>query len=375
MTIVALPLVSVLLALGYVKIILAIVLPSASLLVGVGLSLTSDFLIAIVQTIDKLPGVEVHVPFVSAAWSIIAIVLICWWVLHHSRQERIAQYSTGTILSIWLLWPLLPLGSTPALRIDMLSVGDGSCYVARSEGSTVVFDAGSNGYFNAGNRTIIPAMRHLGVRDVDAIIISHPNLDHYSAVLEIVDEFDVASVFVTPQFINNAEDDPYGPVAYLLAELSNRFVSVTPISHGKTLTFGSSSWTWHNPISNETYKKVNDGSMVIKVQAAGKKLLLCGDIQKKTMKDLMQESTDLEADILELPHHGSYHDLAQDFVKAVNPQVILQSTGWSRWARDRWYSSISADSQRFVTARDGACWLEIAQDGSISHGRFINPKF
>jgi len=75
MTIVVLPLVSVLLALGYVKIILPIVLPSASLLVGVGLSLTSDFLIAIVQTIDKLPGVEVHVPFVPEAWSIIAIVL------------------------------------------------------------------------------------------------------------------------------------------------------------------------------------------------------------------------------------------------------------------------------------------------------------
>lgn len=375
MTIIALPLVSVLLTFGYVKIVLAIILPSASLLVGVGLSLTSDFLISIVQTIDSLPGVEVHVPFVPAAWSIIAIVLIFWWVLRHRRPERIAQYIIGGILCIWLLWPLLPLGKSPALRIDMLSVGDGSCYVVRSEGNTVVFDAGSNGYFNAGNQTIIPAMRHLGVRDVDAIIISHPNLDHYSAVLEIVDEFDVASVFVTPQFINNAEDDPYGPVAYLLAELSKRFVSVSPISHGKTLVFGSSSWTWLNPISNETYKRVNNGSMVIKVQAAGKKLLLCGDIQKKTMKDLMQDSTDLAADILELPHHGSYHDVAEDFVKAVNPQVILQSTGWKRWVNDRWRSSFATDSQRFVTARDGACWLEIAQDGAISHGRFLNPKF
>ena len=30
-----------------------------------------------------------------------------------------------------------------ALRLDMLAVGDGSCYVLRSGGSTVVFDAGS----------------------------------------------------------------------------------------------------------------------------------------------------------------------------------------------------------------------------------------
>lgn len=373
MTIVALPLVCILLALGYIKIVLAIVLPSASLLVGVGLSLTSDILISIVQTIDTLPGVILHVPFVPAAWSIIAIVLVCWWVLRDKRPERIAQYCIAGVLSIWLLWPMLPVRSTPALRIDMLSVGDGSCYVVRSGGKTVVFDAGSNGDFTAGQRMIIPAMRHLNVRHVDAIIISHPNLDHYSAVLEIVDEFDVASVFVTPQFINHAENDPYGPVAYLLAELSNRLVLVSPISHDSKLTFGSSNWTWFNPISSESYKRVNDGSMVIKVQAAGKTLLLCGDIQRKAMEDLMRDSSDLAADILELPHHGSYHDIAEDFVKAVNPKVILQSTGWARWGNDQWGSSFAADSQRFVTARDGACWLEIAQDGSISLGRFSNP--
>ena len=76
MTIVALPLVSVLLIFGYVKIVLAIILPSASLLVGVGLSLTSDFLISIVQTIDTLPGVEVHVPFDPASKTTVAPSLL-----------------------------------------------------------------------------------------------------------------------------------------------------------------------------------------------------------------------------------------------------------------------------------------------------------
>lgn len=375
MTIIALPLVSILLALGYVKIVLAIILPSASLIVGVGLSITSDLLISIVQTIDTVPGVMVHVPFVPAAWSIFTFLLIFWWILRDNKLERIAQYLIGGALCIWMVWPLLPIGNAPALRIDMLAVGDGSCYVLRSEGKTVVFDAGSNNSFSAGEHTIIPAMRQLGVRNVDAIFISHPNLDHYSAVIEIVDEFDATLVYVTPQFIHIAEDDPYGPVAYLLAELANRFVSVSQISHGNTLTFGSSNWTWLNPISNKSYKRVNDGSMVIKVQAAGKSLLLCGDIQQQTMNELLAEShsIDLAADILELPHHGSYNDVAEDFVKAVNPKVILQSTGWTRWSKDRWDNILATNSTRFVTARDGAIWMKIAKDGSISHGKFINP--
>lgn len=215
-------------------------------------------------------------------------------------------------------------------------------------------------------------MRRLGVRRIDAVVISHPNLDHYSAALELVDDFGVDTVLVTGQLFEQAQADPFGPVAYLLQELTDRFVSVSSVSKGEARTFGQANWSWLHPQSDQTYERVNDGSMVVRIEAAGRRVLLCGDIQRRAMSLLMDGDDFLEADIVELPHHGSHHDLAQTFISTVNPQIVLQSTGWSRWRRDRWADTL-VGATRLVTARDGACWVEIDDQGAISVGRFLDP--
>ena len=372
LTMVALPLVALLLALGYVKIVLAILLPSASLLLGVLLAIGTEVLIVIVQTIDTVPGSVVRVPYPWAVWSLLALAWIYWWVMRDGWRERRVQWVTAAVLVIWLLWPMLPVGRNPALRIDMLAVGDGSCYVVRSGRSTVIFDAGSSDDLDAGRRLIVPAMRRLGVRRIDAVVISHPNLDHYSAALELVDDFGVDTVLVTPQLFEQAQADPFGPVAYLLQELTDRFVSVSSVSKGEVRTFGQASWSWLHPQSDQSYERVNDGSMVVRIEAADRRVLLCGDIQRRAMSSLMDGDDFLEADIVELPHHGSHHNLAQTFISTVNPQIVLQSTGWSRWRRDRWADTLMG-ATRLVTARDGACWVEIDDRGAISVGRFLDP--
>ena len=255
---------------------------------------------------------------------------------------------------------------------SLLAVGDGSCYVVRSGRSTVVFDAGSSNDLDAGRRLIVPAMRRLGVRRIDAVVISHPNLDHYSAALELVDDFGVDTVLVTPQLLQRAHADPFGPVAYLLQELTDRFVSVSAVSKGEVRAFGRASWSWLHPQVDEAYERVNDGSMVVRIEVAGRRVLLCGDIQRRAMTALLEGGSDIGADVLELPHHGSYHELAGTFVGSVDPGVVLQSTGWSRWRGDRWGDALMGVN-RLVTARDGACWVEIDDQGTISVGRFRDP--
>jgi len=319
-----------------------------------------------------VPGSVARVPYPSVVWTVLALGWVYWWVMRDGRRERRVQWVTAALLVIWLLWPMLPVGRDPALRIDMLAVGDGSCYVVRSGRSTVVFDAGSSGDLDAGRRLIVPAMRRLGVRRIDAVVISHPNLDHYSAVLELVDDFGVDTVLVTPQLLQNAQADSFGPVAYLLQELTDRFVSVSTVSQGELRTFGQASWLWLHPQADEAYERVNDGSMVVRIEAVDRRVLLCGDIQRRAMSLLIEGDDDLEADIVELPHHGSHHDLAESFIRIVNPQIVLQSTGWARWRRDRWADALMG-STRLVTARDGACWIEIDDQGAISVGRFSDP--
>ncbi len=69
----------------------------------------------------------------------------------------------------------------------------------------------------------------------------------------------------------------------------------------------------------------------------------------------------LTAEIVELPHHGSFGPEALAFVRGLQPRVVLQSTGHTRWRRDKW-AGLLPGVERMVTARDGACLVEIHDD-------------
>ncbi len=255
MSIVAVPLSAVILALGYVKIVLSALLPSAALLLGVPLTIFADVLLAMVGAVDEIPLSCVHVPPPSTLWAFAGVAWTCWWSLGRRHERRFftrLRYASFIALTLWLTWPLLPLpslaslrGSGDVLRIDMIAVGDGSCYVLRSGGQTMVFDAGSSTDLNAGSRSIIPAMRRMGIRKVDRICITHPDLDHFSAVVEIAQEFNVGEVRITPQFLAAAEADPLSPMAFMLSRLTELRVHAVETSAGAHWMLGECSAFQH----------------------------------------------------------------------------------------------------------------------------------
>jgi competence protein ComEC len=340
-------------------------------LLGLPLSIGADMLLAIVNAADGLPISMLKLPYPTALWPLAALAWVCWWCLAMRRDgwRRAAMAASATALALWITWPMITPSSGANIRIDMLAVGDGSCYLVRSGGHTVVFDAGSSTNLDAGRRTIIPAMRRLGVRSIDAIAVSHPDIDHYSAVIELSEEFDVGQVFVTPQFLEAAQRDAASSAAHLIDALTKRRVMVTETTAGHERSFGLMRWQWLHPPANEPFQRDNDGSMVVLVNAADRSLLLCGDIQQQAIGTMKSRGGEIRAEVMELPHHGSFNEDAALFVKAVSPRVVMQSTGWTRWKRDQWEPHL-AGIDRLVTARDGACWIEMDADGAIRTGRF-----
>jgi competence protein ComEC len=180
----------------------------------------------------------------------------------------------------------------------------------------------------------------------------------------------VGAVHVTPQFIVAAERDATSLASFVLESLTQRRVAVRRISADDHVQFGSMTWTWLHPPADVDFARDNDSSMVVRIEAGGRRILLCGDIQQDAIGQLMRAGVDVKADVLELPHHGSYLDEAVEFVKVVDADVLMQSTGWTRWQRDRWADGL-VNRRRLVTARDGACWVEILPGGEIRTGKFV----
>ena len=376
-SVVALPIASVILAFGYAKLLASALLPSIGFIFGVPLAIFCDLLLAIVNGINAAPFATLEVPQPTVAWAVVAIgVSISWLIVARPYKKKsliIATLSVG----LWLWWPTLSLvNRSPNLRIDMLAVGDGSCYVIRSGRATVLFDAGSGNDLDVGRSTIVPALKAMHITSLDAIIISHANLDHYAGILEVSDRFDVDRIIITAHVLQRAAEQPLGPMAYVLEQLTERIVLIEEVAAGTTLRFGKSSWTWLHPTNDADFSHVNDESMVVKIAPdhSPTTVLLTGDIQDDAIELLLNDDTIArelhDADIVELPHHGSFRDGAIELMEQIQPRVVLQSTGQSRLNPDRW-ADILADTTRLITARDGAATVIVHEDGTIETRRFL----
>jgi len=371
LSVMALPIVALLLAVGYSKMVLTLTLPSGALILGTVLALTADFLLSLVSAIDALPGATINVPQPGPGWAVAALAWVCVWGAGRFPQQPRRMLAAAGIIVIWLYWPVLPVHARPALRIDTLAVGDGSCHILRSGGATYLVDAGSNSGSDVGSRIIVPALRALHIQRVDGLFISHPNLDHYNAVLEIAHALPVGKVIVTPQLLAYAESNPYGPVATLVDHLTALGVSIVPHAAGDTITLGNAMVTWLHPPPGQLFERRNNGSAVLRLDVAGRTVLFTGDVQRDAIRMLQAAHPNLRADILELPHHGSYNAAVEALVRNVQPSMVLQSTGPMRLDDARWREAL-AETEHLVTARDGACTILIDHDGTITTQRFLH---
>jgi competence protein ComEC len=70
----------------------------------------------------------------------------------------------------------------------------------------------------------------------------------------------------------------------------------------------------------------NESSIVMRLRYGGRSILLCGDIEQRPQRWLIDHA-DLRSDVLVLPHHGSFKPWTAEFVRAVSPTYVLRSSG------------------------------------------------
>ena len=59
--------------------------------------------------------------------------------------------------------------------------------------------------------------------------------------------------------------------------------------------------------------------------------LLTGDVEKEALEELLARGVDLQADILKIPHHGSFTSFVPLFYEQVKPQAVIISVGENRF--------------------------------------------
>lgn len=369
-----LPPIVLLLVLGYAVLALNLFVPGLAELAMKPLIVFSEWVAAGVARLDALPASSIHLPQVPALLTVLALIAIGTWFARPSLRRPL-PIAALAILSAWIGWRTLDraLPDDVLLRIDALSVGDGSVYLIRSGNEAILYDCGSM-WFGMGLQTVPNAHRALNAPPARTVIISHPDTDHYSALLDSARALGVRRVLMHDTMIEQARANANSLTAFFLRSLEQHNIAIETVHAGNTLALGSLAVEFLWPPSDAEFALDNDASLVARIRIptdSGERIVLfTGDIEREAMRGMLAKYPELQADIIEAPHHGSAANPdAFGFVRQIDPRIVIQSTGPSRIDDPRW-NETRAGRTWLVTARDGAISVEVTRDGTIRTGTY-----
>jgi competence protein ComEC len=203
-------------------------------------------------------------------------------------------------------------------ELVMLDVGQGDALLLRHRGRAVLVDGG--GWLGAdfGGRVLLPALAAQGVRRLDAVVMTHPDRDHCGGLVEIADYLPVQQVWTGPGW------EREGCAGELLAVPgpTHRLLAT-----GDRLQAGA----WRLQVlaaGGGEDASTNDRSLVLAAEAAGRRVLLTGDISREVEARLVRsQAGSLDADVLKVAHHGSKSSSSASFLVAAAPRLALISAG------------------------------------------------
>lgn len=241
---------------------------------------------------------------VTIDWIYLIFVLLAFIIIivPLGRQKFLVFSSVSIILSIiYLNIEYQQKRLDPFIKF--FDVGHGLAIFYHDGKHAVLYDTGhATDDYSIAESHIIPALKKLGVNQLDLLIISHSDLDHAGGYEHIVQNFRVKNT------VYNRRNDLqcYQGLHWNYGQL-----------HINAL--------WPLGTAKPTLKN-NDLSCVLMLDFKSTKILLSGDIEKKSEYQLALLKQKLKADFLVSPHHGSNTSSRYPFIKNVQPEKVIHSS-------------------------------------------------
>ena len=178
-------------------------------------------------------------PSIPPWWVVVFYAgLLAWLTLRSLEQEwRSAGFAAALWICVGLLAPLLKLSRRRSCAAPSLPLATVSGTVLETpERQTILYDAGSLPGPRVLRNQIGPFLRSRGIRRIDDLILSHGDLDHFNGIPELLQEFAIGRVILTPSF---SEKSAPG-VAAVLKHLGEQRISIEIVKQGDLILAGDS---------------------------------------------------------------------------------------------------------------------------------------
>jgi competence protein ComEC len=167
-------------------------------------------------------------------------------------------------------------------------------------------------------------------RSIDLIILTHPEKDHLTGLLEVLKRYKVENILWTGVIRDIPEYREW------LSLIEKEKAKVTIAKAGDIVSCENCQWKIEifYPFENlkgAEFKDSNNTSIVSKLTFGNFSVLFTGDIHKEVEEGLVFSQFDLHSKILKVAHHGSKTSSSQKFIEKVLPKVAVISVGENKY--------------------------------------------
>lgn len=238
------------------------------------------------------------------------------------------------------------------MEVHYIDVGQGDATLLRfydeDEAVHILYDTGDW----KGNE-VVPYLQQLEITDLDLVIISHPHADHIGQLKGVLENFNVHELWMTG---NQAETDLFQTTMQTVLNQNIHYLEPTA---GDKLTIGPLLIEVLHPGETLT-GDLNRDSLAARFTYGDISFMFTGDAYIQSEEEILNRFKNVEANFLQLGHHGSNTSNSKAFIQAVNPDYAIYSAGF-----DNKYGHPHTEIRDLFTS------LQIPLYGTDEHGTIV----
>ncbi len=219
-------------------------------------------------------------------------------------------------------------------KAHFVDVGQGDAIILEfKDGLTIMVDGGSSpSGLTATRAELLSYMAMLSLDDIDYLIVTHPDTDHYNMLTAVMDAYEVKNVI----YNNCTKNATYTSLIKRINEEVSGEHNLAIDADGCDYTITGEYCTvnvyapgydrFENGDGEYDASESNGMSPIITVESAGRKLLLTGDAVGSTTETWFIEKlggTAYDVDFLKVGHHGSDTSSSEAFLDYVTAEYAI----------------------------------------------------
>lgn len=211
--------------------------------------------------------------------------------------------------------PEQPVAAESNLTVHFIDVGQADCTLLECDGKFMLIDGGNV----EDNRKVVAYLQRHRVSKLDAVVCTHAHEDHVGGLAAVLAVYPVEAVYAPATTYAAKPFEDFRKYA------DQQELEIQIPEPGTVITLGSAEITVLGPV--KSYEDVNNTSLVLRAVYGETSFLFTGDMELEAETDLLDQGTDVRADVLHVGHHGSETSTSYRFLYEVEPRFAVISVG------------------------------------------------